>query len=895
MKSSRPKKRKSSKVSPEDEVAEQSRLLAEAYIESVRHAIIRLKARAQRKAKEPSKQENTLTFRYWSESLDDTAHWLFDMVFTPYQRARNPLDHAEQPRGRARTIKSAKADAPASDSGDGIDQNQSEAAAARPSISVNSVSSKDPTHELEMMTNTTEIANELLRTWTNLSKEQIEDTAHWSALKADGSWDRTLNRLIRACIHDNNVVTAPELSDVSFDGHANSSVGRSRAGDSGKLANTPKRFVRPFAPFAPPGRLEREDNSSSAADAQDIPKGAKEHPKDEVYFEKHNGIFIPQNANARSSASKNTEKISGDDDAHTVFTIATSVAEAVQSSSTQAGVKSPEGKRTERVPDSSLGSDRSDRGRKGEIDDLHIEEWGMGTVGTREDKMDAIVEEVESDIQSTKTQAPKPSRRRETKLRWNEKTETIETIPPGEAYRLEAKSREAASAKSNLSARKVLPQRSSALEPSLDNSESGDEEDEEESDGFVDQDKWTVPYGSFPYGYPLGTGYPPPPYYANPFTTPPPMPYTASHSSASPLPKTRISELEERLKDTTEELKRKEATLRATNVKHAEEVAVLRRSAEARSAENAAQSDKRIRELEALINRSNEESKARHEDSKARQEAINAERSKLITELDAKLHSALQVAQVQAMAGIADARKEITDQYELKLFAINRDLAEANEKASENQRLLDAAQERAKDVQKELEAVQGQLSQRDEERTKYNPWQYHEVSKLSIPSESESSSAGSTVTESQTDGQPTTDGGAPRERGETAPSSSTAESPTSPNFIVFPGREGWGLNEKTELNSSLEKYGFKPLFEDHAVAPGTVNNDYPQRPGSGGSPLRGTLFWEPTRSPTVSEVYRSLLTCGWRPLYMRANSQCIFRKLFSLCLTSEQKLDKHGF
>jgi hypothetical protein len=292
---------------------------------------------------------------------------------------------------------------------------------------------------------------------------------------------------------------------------------------------------------------------------------------------------------------------------------------------------------------------------------------------------------------------------------------------------------------------------------------------------------------------------------------------------------------------------------------HVDEVAALRQSIAAREVESAAKRDQKIAELEALINRQMEE-------SQARQDAMDAERSKVITELDAKLQSAVQGAQAQAMIAITKARKEVTEQYEQKVFAMSKNLTEANQTADENGRLLAEAQKKMEEAQTELEAVRERLYARAQYDRQYFDRHY-------VPSEAGSSSEDSTATETQAAEELMEEGKGSDEQGEAAPSSNAAESPSQPNFIVFPGREGWGLREKTELNSSLEKYGFKPLFEDGGIDTTAANTHYLQRMGSGGSSLRGTLFWEPTRSPTFSEVYRSLLNCGWRPLYMRANSK----------------------
>lgn len=275
---------KSTKSTFEHEEAEQYRMLTEAYIESVRHTIMRLRARArehqetQRKTKDSSNAQDWLTFRHWGESPDETALWLFDMVFTPCQHARDPLDRQKKVHGHAHTVKSAKSDAPASDS----EENQIRQAQAAKIAGIISYTrralTEDRTHDLYSMTNTKEIANELLGTWTKLSKEQIEDSESWSALKGNDNWDKTLNKLIRRCIKDD-----VNQGDESADDPPGFTTRQSRVRRGFKPANTTEKIVRPSAPSPP---LEKLDNGSTLAKYDDDSVKFTKEFKTETYIAK---------------------------------------------------------------------------------------------------------------------------------------------------------------------------------------------------------------------------------------------------------------------------------------------------------------------------------------------------------------------------------------------------------------------------------------------------------------------------------------------------------------------------------------------------------------------------------------------------------------------------------
>lgn len=883
----RPKKRRSSKASSKKEVVEQSRILSEAYVESVRHAIIRLKATARRndarlKADNSFKEKESLAFRHWSESLDETAHWLFDMVFAPYQRTRGRLFDYH---GDARTIKSAEADSPAFDSDD-------KGAQSRPhplsnfSKNLSSASqnlSHDPTSDLNAMTNTREITNELLGTWTNLNKHQIEESASWSALADRSTWDRTLNKLIRACIDDDEKAAMfPYQSEESFEGHPNFEALRLKTMRGIKPANTTRKMIRPSAPSPPPGQLGKQDNKSLTVGQDDKSKNTKTDGRTEVYFaQRRDGIFEPRPkvSDVKPLASTSADLTEGEDDDRTVYTIGTSVAETSAQGSNWTGLTanpsalSPhDGDETKQTTTENLG-------------EADVREWPTATTKVRKKEEEAVVErETTDDLDSLKTHVGTSARneksnRSRVKKKASNATDAMQTP----ATRIKAHkiredvgtNRSASSvsrSKSNLSARFLLPHAPTKEFGTRDGSESN--YDGDESKNSADRRKWAVPDEHYlPYNYPNGGPYPremsvrPPSYYSDPYVAPTPISYHSGQPSRPPLLQTRISRLEERLREATEELEREKRA-------HAEQVAALRQSAADREVESATRRDQKFAELEALINRQLEE-------HHAREDAMNTERSKCVTDLDSKLQSAVQGTQAQA---ITKAREEVTEQYEQKLLDLNRYLLEADRKAGENQRLFVEAQKRVEEAQIELEAVREQLS----EKTRYDPWPYYVgISHSSEDEAATSSPAAREVTENSK---------GKNDQGQTAPSSSAANSPTPLNFIEFPSRDGWGLHEETELNSSLEKYGFKPLFEDHVVDATAANTNYLQRMGSGGSRLRGTLLWKPTRSPTFSEVYRSLLNCKWRPLYMRANSKCFEASLppSIQLLTNHQELGRRG-
>lgn len=857
----------------EEELAEQSRVLAEAYVESVRHAIIRLKARARkkgekRKADDLAKEEESLAFRHWSESLDETAHWLFGMVFAPYQRARGPLVDYH---GHARTIKSAKGDAPASDSDDKDTQTRPDLV-SKLSGSFSSRSqdlSQDPTNDLNAMTNTKEITNELLGTWTKLNKHQIEDSASWSALTDHGSWSKTLNKLIRACIDDDEkAVVSPYQSEGSFEGHPNFTALRSKAMGSTKPANTTRKLTRPSAPSPPPRQLEKQDNEPSIPEQSGKSEVIRKDGRPKVFVVTRGSEVFERSqkvSDGEQSEAINATIADGDGDSRTVFTIATSVPETSTkpSSSSRWTANFRESELTDRVIGLPLGDgDKTEQLSTKRFDEVGSQERLRSTTKKGKKGKEAVAEEeTSSDPQSLKAQFGSHGRQRNTMGQAKRKAsnaayavEAPTTKTKAEEVRREVGANRGAGSvsrpKSNLSARFMLPHApTKQFTPNDDSKPLGENDDSEDS---VDGQKLAVPYGHYlPYSYPSGNQYPPSmserprSYYPAPYAAP-------ERLSSPPSREASISGLKERLLEAKKELERNQKV-------HVDEVAALRQSIAARDVESAAKRDQKIAELEALINRQMEE-------SQARQDTMDTKRIKLITELDAKLQSAVQEAQAQAMIAITKARKEDREQYEQNMFAMSKDLTEANQTADENRQLLAEAQKKMEEAQTELEAVRERLYARARYDRQY-------FGRHSVPSEAGSSSEDSTATETQAAEELVEEGKGSDEQGETAPSSSAAESPSQPKFIVFPSREGWGLHEKTELNSSLEKYGFKPLFEDDGVNTTAVNTHYLQRMESGGCSLRGTLFWEPTRSPTLSEVYRSLLSCGWRPLYMRANSK----------------------
>lgn len=85
--------------------------------------------------------------------------------------------------------------------------------------------------------------------------------------------------------------------------------------------------------------------------------------------------------------------------------------------------------------------------------------------------------------------------------------------------------------------------------------------------------------------------------------------------------------------------------------------------------------------------------------------------------------------------------------------------------------------------------------------------------------------------------------------------------------IIFPPRAGRSESGPNQLGNYLSSSGFKPLFEERE------SRTRFEKIGSGGSTLRGTLFWQPPASTAEADLYKSLCNCGWRPTYVRTTGE----------------------
>jgi hypothetical protein len=279
--------------------------------------------------------------------------------------------------------------------------------------------------------------------------------------------------------------------------------------------------------------------------------------------------------------------------------------------------------------------------------------------------------------------------------------------------------------------------------------------------------------------------------------------------------------------------------------------------------QNKERTSRKLEQLEDLIKR--------HEDDRRmREQAFEAGRQKVAAEAAERLELALENSRREA-AQRADADiKRLEMDYEKRLSAVRDEVNFVKKHAEETKEMLATTQsELARQIEEASRLQKAELNplryQMTEEKARRGPDSNDDDDDDDDDDDGETTTS---VNEATTTHQTT----AEHSRQLTEIQYDGGCSQSRPEVIMFSDGPGWDDEEKTELGQSLGRFGFKPYFAQ-SVPDMTFQHDHiQQRLGSSGCQTTAAVFTKPTRSPTVSELYRSLKVCGWRPLYARATS-----------------------